>query len=110
MQQNSCKKKTSPQVEASFLNEACIMSGLSHPNITKLIGCGTTTSDNIHSFVIMELMKSNLSKWLLKPPMGVPITCLAVIDIVVHQIASGMCYLHDMHVAHRDLKQLSSTL
>jgi serine/threonine protein kinase len=22
----------------------------------------------------------------------------------MHQIASGMCYLHDMHVAHLDLK------
>lgn len=97
------QEETSPQVEASFLKEACIMSGLSHPNITKLIGCGTTTGENIHSFVIMELMKSNLSKWLLKQPKGVPITRLAVIDLI-HQIASGMCYLHDMHVAHRDLK------
>lgn len=97
------QEETSPQIEASFLKEACIMSGLSHPNITKLIGCGTTTGENIHSFVIMELMKSNLSKWLLKQPKGVPATRLAVID-VIYQIASGMCYLHDMHVAHRDLK------
>ena len=28
---------------------------------------------------------------------------LVAIDIM-HQIASDMCYLHDMHVAHLDLK------
>ena len=32
-----------------------------------------------------------------------PLPYLLAIDIM-HQIASGMCYLHDMHVAHLDLK------
>ena len=32
-----------------------------------------------------------------------PLSYLVAIDIM-HQIASDMCYLHDMHVVHLDLK------
>ena len=49
----------------------------------------------------MEKGEKNLSKLLFKE--GKIITYNAKINIIL-QLASGMCYLHDMRVAHRDLK------
>jgi serine/threonine protein kinase len=49
----------------------------------------------------MEFMDMSLSGMLKKQ--SKPLSYLLAIDIM-HQIASGMCYLHDMHVAHLDLK------
>ena len=52
-------------------------------------------------FLVMELMEISLSGLLKKQK--TPLPYLAAIDMM-HEIARGMCYLHDMHVAHLDLK------
>ena len=102
--------------------EIGILAGLSHPNLIKFIYCGVGGSiDELCSwtlkvlrkckggngktlenlYLVMEFMDMSLSGMLKKQ--SKPLSYLLAIDIM-HQIASGMCYLHDMHVAHLDLK------
>lgn len=44
----------------------------------------------------IELMQKSLEKFLEKK---IEMTSIFLIDIM-YQIARGMCYLHDMHIAH----------
>jgi serine/threonine protein kinase len=99
--------------------EVGILAGLSHPNLIKFIYCGRGSIDELCSwtlkvlrkfkarnsfenlYLVMEFMDMSLSGMLKKQ--SKPLSYLLAIDIM-HQIASGMCYLHDMHVAHLDLK------
>jgi serine/threonine protein kinase len=102
--------------------EVGILAGLSHPNLIKFIYCGVGGSiDELCSltlkvlrkckggdgekpqnlYLVMEFMNMSLSRMLKKQ--SKPLSYLLAIDIM-HQIASGMHYLHDMHVAHLDLK------
>ena len=102
--------------------EVGILAGLSHPNLIKFIYCGVGGSiDELCSwtlkvlrkckggdgknhqnlYLVMEFMNMSLSGMLRKQ--SKPLSYLLAIDIM-HQIASGMHYLHDMHVAHLDLK------
>jgi hypothetical protein len=88
--------------EEKFRQEAGILAGLKHPNIINFFGWGIDKEigEIGGSYLIMELMEENLSK-MLKNHGKIPY--LVAIDII-HQIARGMCYLHDMQVVHRDLK------
>jgi serine/threonine protein kinase len=79
--------------------EASILGGLNHPNITKFFCCGFNRVDNTFELV-MELGKTSLSQYLNAHGFLKETNAM---DIVL-QIANGMCYLHDMKVAHRDLK------
>ena len=79
--------------------EASILAGLNHPNIIKFFYCGM--KDITHLLFGMEKGEKNLSKLLFDK--GKNITYNAKLNIML-QLASGMCYLHDMRVAHRDLK------
>ena len=96
----------------NFRKEAGILACLGHPNLIKYICCGRF--DEIHEgnqdgssnvsknlFLVMELMDISLSGLLKKQKMS--LSYLVAIDMM-HEIARGMCYLHDMHVAHLDLK------
>jgi serine/threonine protein kinase len=100
----------------NFRKEVGILASLSHPNLIKFIYCGVGGSiDELcchkciggndksleNLYLVMEFMDMNLSGMLKKQ--SKPLPYLLAIDIM-HQIASGMCYLHDMHVAHLDLK------
>jgi len=80
-----------------------LVSCKSHPNIAKFFCCGNGQSKGDH-FIVMEVMEMSLFKLIQKQakkkilsPLSVPIDFLA-------QLARGMCYLHGMRVAHRDLK------
>ena len=93
------------------LKEAHILAGLSHPNIIKFIGCGTnenleesldgTMEDSKDLYLVLELMEMSLGGFLKKQKKTLPY--IVAIDIM-YQIAKGMCYLHDMYVAHLDVK------
>ena len=80
--------------------EASILAGLNHPNIIKFFYYGMEGITNSLLFG-MEKGEKNLSKLLFDE--GKNITYNAKFNIIL-QLASGMCYLHDMKVAHRDLK------
>jgi hypothetical protein len=96
----------------NFRKEAGILACLGHPNLVKFICCGRfdeTLEGNVDGsnnvsrnfFLVMELMETSLSDLLKKQ--NTPLPYLVAIDMM-HEIARGMCYLHDMHVAHLDLK------
>jgi serine/threonine protein kinase len=107
VQQKCNKSDESP----NFLKEANLLAGLSHPNIIKFIGCGTdenleeslheTMEDSKDLYLVMEYMEMSLGDFLKKQKKSLPY--IVAIDIM-YQIAKGMCYLHDMHVAHLDVK------
>jgi serine/threonine protein kinase len=81
--------------------EASVLGGLNHPHIINFFCCGFF-DEGIEKFeLVMERGKFDLCKLLDKEKTS--ITEAVRMDIML-QIARGMCYLHDMKVAHRDLK------
>ena len=82
-----------------FRKEASILGGLSHPNIIKFLCCGFHEA-NKQFELVMELGERTLSQHLEAKE---SLKEMDALDIML-QIANGMCYLHDMKVAHRDLK------
>jgi serine/threonine protein kinase len=81
--------------------EASVLGGLNHPNIINFFCCGFLNEETEKFELVMERGKLDLCKLLDKEKTS--ITEAVRMDIML-QIASGMCYLHDMKVAHRDLK------
>ncbi|KAG0612669.1 hypothetical protein M758_6G044400 [Ceratodon purpureus] len=83
-----------------FSKEAGILAYLNHPRVVKFFCCGSgqETGDG---FIAMELMEMSLCDLIRKQikPFPLPVA----VDIIM-QIARGMCYLHEVEVAHRDLK------
>ena len=92
--------------EEFFWKEASILGGLSHPNIIKFLCCGLRTdcdkfgNDQKIFELVMEQGGMNLSHFL---EQQVLLPERDAVELML-QIARGICYLHDMKVAHRDLK------
>jgi serine/threonine protein kinase len=100
------------RVFPNFRKEASILACLGHPNLVKFICCGRfneTHKGNVDGsnhvsrnlFLVMELMEMSLSDLVKKQK--TPLPYFVAIDMM-HEIARGICYLHDMHVVHLDLK------
>jgi serine/threonine protein kinase len=85
--------------ENQLWKEASILGVLNHPNIIKFLCCGFRRVENKFELV-MELGMTTLSQYLNAHG---PLKETDAVDIML-QIVNGMCYLHDMKVAHRDLK------
>jgi serine/threonine protein kinase len=84
-----------------FGNEVGVMVRLNHPNVVRLICCH---QDSTKASIVMELMPTNLEKHIKeRKDSHKPFTPQAAVD-VMSQIASGMQYLHEQGVVHRDLK------
>jgi len=84
--------------ERDFENEVGVMVRLNHPHVVQLICC---CQDSTKPSILMELMPTNLERYI--RGRKYPFTPLAAVD-VMSQIASGMEYLHEQGVVHRDLK------
>ena len=101
-----CAKKvfTAGVNEATFVKETRILVRLNHPNIVKFFCCGNDPQRG-HYFIVMEIMDMSLSS-IIESRAKNMFSPIAALDIIV-QIARGMCYLHDLGIAHRDLKPLN---
>ncbi len=83
-------------IEPSFINEISITSKLNHPNIVNILGMYIINNkiymytkyaeSNIHQMIILNMItKDNLL-------------------YLIHQIVSGIYYLHSVKVTHNDIK------
>lgn len=82
---------------ALFVREVEIMSRLRHPNITQLYGVCLDPKPGL----VMELMLGGSLEMKLEESGALP---EAVCCEVAQDIASGLLYLHQRHMYHRDLK------
>nr|XP_024397369.1 LOW QUALITY PROTEIN: probable LIM domain-containing serine/threonine-protein kinase DDB_G0287001 [Physcomitrium patens] len=99
------------EFNAMFMKEVGVLASTSHPNLIKYY-CAAKSSTNENGeasimnnssgklYLVMELMRRNLSNIL---EANRSMLYYFLID-VIYQIARGMCYLHDMQIAHRGLK------
>lgn len=105
----SCAKKVFPgRIDGSlFTKEAGILADLNHPRVVKFFCCGSCQDQKDDCFIAMELMEMSLDSLIKeRKEQQQPFPLPVAIDIIV-QIARGMCYLHEVKVAHRDLKPLN---
>jgi hypothetical protein len=99
--QSATKIMKVPDDRSGFRKEVGILAGLSHPNLIKYFCCGIDEEHN-KLYLVMELMDMSLKEMLEKRNKRL-LRYVDAIDVML-QIGSGMWYLHDMHVAHLDLK------
>lgn len=79
--------------------EITVMSLLHHKNILHCFGAATVGTD---SFIVSELIEGpTLHQWVRSFPNGIEL--VAGLNVAV-QIARGLCYIHDLHLLHCDLK------
>uniref|UniRef100_A0A7I3ZBX6 Protein kinase domain-containing protein n=1 Tax=Physcomitrium patens TaxID=3218 RepID=A0A7I3ZBX6_PHYPA len=107
----SATKIMDVEFNAMFMKEVGVLASTSHPNLIKYY-CAAKSSTNENGeasimnnssgklYLVMELMRRNLSNIL---EANRSMLYYFLID-VIYQIARGMCYLHDMQIAHRGLK------
>ena len=99
-------KASDPGLDTYIRKEASILGGLSHPNIIKLLCFGSRTNSDMFGKgqevfeLVMEPGELNLSQFLKQKDL---LTERDAVELML-QIARGICYLHDMKVAHCDLK------
>jgi len=82
----------------NFRDEVTVMRGLHHENIVKYLGM-EVTSDSLNIF--LEYIPCGSIASLIKK---VGVLGDQIIRIYVRQILSGLMYLHNYHIVHRDIK------
>ena len=87
---------------ADFTNECVLMSNLRHPNIVQFMGITFSFLGSRQPALVMELMSTSLHELLDPEP---PFFPLSIKCSVLHNIASGLAYLHERPtpIIHRNL-------
>ncbi|KAG0631555.1 hypothetical protein M758_1G261900 [Ceratodon purpureus] len=105
-----CAKKCFLHYEGdlTFWEEASLLASLNHPNIVKFFCCGSTAmisqGESKQCFIGMELLEMSLDEVIKRQAKErQPFPILVALDIIL-QMARGMLYLHDLGIAHRDIK------
>lgn len=90
-------------VDGIFRREVAILARLNHPNIVKFFCCSNGSKMG-RCFIAMELMEMSLDDLIdSRRNAGQRFPIPVALDIIA-QIARGVCYLHELKIAHRDLK------
>lgn len=93
-------KQIKKKGKESIPSEAAIMMKLKHPNIVSLLKVYTCKQS---SYVLIEYLEAvDLLNYIIKSPSG----CLIETEskFCFYQIAQGIDYMHDLNIAHQDLK------
>lgn len=85
------------QIRTLFYRECDCHSQLDHPNVVKMMGLHPNKSSL--PWLVMELMDTNLTKYLEDNDNVLPETKASIII----NVAEGLKYLHSMGIVHRDL-------
>jgi serine/threonine protein kinase len=91
--------------DKTFKKEVAILASVNHPNVVKFICCGRKPK-KLKCFIAMELLDTSLEELIKEVSNGGTRTSFPIqvaMDIIL-QIAKGMSYLHEMKIAHMDLK------
>lgn len=94
----------------SFANEVSVWKSLKHPNVLELFGA-SSTSGSLPWFLVSPYLKNGSlvdflkrQEWE-KGAHGVTSSLMGVDSLrMMHEIATGMSYLHDHRVVHGDLR------
>jgi serine/threonine-protein kinase len=87
-----------PSASASFLREAEIAGGLSHPNIVTIFDVGETEG---LAYIAMEYLKGHHLSEFATPDRLLPVD--KVLELL-SRTADGLDYAHAQNVVHRDIK------
>jgi hypothetical protein len=88
--------------DRAFRREVSLLSQLHHPNVVQLLGvCEDTTDGGNTCYIVTELCIGSLRE--LIDDYSFNLTSTLALRIAL-QISSGMLYLHEKDVIHRDLK------
>ena len=107
--------EASDNVSPEFIKECKIMSSLRHPHIVQFLGiCILPVLEAPTAFIVMESMHTSLHD-LLAPAQQLPKSCQKFIPLslkrsILHDVASGLIYLHEQSIVHRDLSARSVLL
>ena len=88
-----------PELAARFRREAKVTSELTHPNIVRVFGFGTTPADQ--PYLVMEFLDGEDLQTRLERVGALP---LQTVVQIVNQVASALSEAHAAGVVHRDLK------
>ncbi|MFC1744685.1 serine/threonine protein kinase [Candidatus Riflebacteria bacterium] len=87
-----------PDYLMRFEREANVMESLIHPHIVRIFGRGKI---NYH-YIIMEYLQGlNLRDYIRETQGNPP---LPMVNLIIMQIAAGLCFAHKHNIIHRDIK------